>query len=737
MQKSLERDLGLYSVLAISIGAMVGSGIFILPALAVKIAGPAVILAYVVAGILVLPAALSKSEMATAMPEAGGTYLYIERGMGPLLGTVAGLGTWFSLSFKGALALVGGVPYLLLLFDVPSGIVTPVALALATLLVLINLFGAKQTGRLQVGIVAVMLAALVWFAVGGTPSVQQANYQPFFEGGVGGLLAATGLVFVSYAGVTKIASVAEEVEDPDRNIPLGIVGSLTFTTVLYTLIVAVMVGVTDPGSIAESATPMAVAAEATLGTAGVLAIVAAAILALVSTANAGILSSSRYPFAMSRDNLVPSSLSVVSDRFGTPSTSITLTGVVLLILIAFVPILDIAKLASAFQILVFILINFAIVAFREGNVEYEPSFESPLYPWLQAFGIVGGVVLLTQMGTVPLVGAAVMTVSGIVWYFAYARPRVDREGAAIDAVRQQIGQSAVERTRTTIEEWTSGYRVLVAIPHDVSKDEERSFVRVAADLARPNRGRVTVVRFDEVPDQVPLTHASEVESPADIQFERQTDELDEEFDVPVDSGTIVSHDTKHAVVNYAAHEGADMLLMEHDPGASGLRARLFGNHTDWVLRHAPCDVALFDDRGLDEIETVGVLTDEGPYDPTKVAVADAIAGEAGATVALNHAVDVEARPTRARTIRDYHDEIGQLCSSPVRTGLPFADGGGTDEPPKDDDLLVVGLGGERFGGSDQTQSRIVDEWGCSVLMVHGQDARRRGRVARLADRWLF
>ena len=128
MTKDLERDLGLPSVLAISIGAMIGSGIFILPALALKIAGPAVIVAYALAGLLVVPAALSKSEMATAMPEAGGTYIYIERGMGPLLGTIAGVGTWFSLSFKGALALVGGVPYLLLLVDLP---LKPVALGLA------------------------------------------------------------------------------------------------------------------------------------------------------------------------------------------------------------------------------------------------------------------------------------------------------------------------------------------------------------------------------------------------------------------------------------------------------------------------------------------------------------------------------------------------------------------------------------------------------------------------------
>lgn len=181
MTKELERDLGLSAVLAISIGAMIGSGIFILPALAIKISGPAVILAYLVAGLLVVPAALSKSEMATAMPEAGGTYIYIERGMGPLLGTVAGIGTWFSLAFKGALALVGGVPYLVLLFDLP---VKPVALTLAVVLILVNLLGAKQTGQLQVAIVTVMLAALAWFIYGGTTAVEPVRYGGFFDKGI-------------------------------------------------------------------------------------------------------------------------------------------------------------------------------------------------------------------------------------------------------------------------------------------------------------------------------------------------------------------------------------------------------------------------------------------------------------------------------------------------------------------------------------------------------------------------
>ena len=375
MGKQLERDLGLPAVTAISIGAMVGSGIFILPGLAMEMAGPAVVFAYFLAGVLVLPAALSKSEMATAMPEAGGTYLYIERAMGPLFGTIAGVGTWVSLTFKGALALVGGAPYLVLLFDLP---VTPVALTVAALLIVLNIVGAKQTGRMQIAIVAVMLAVMVWFIVAGAPSVETTRFDGFFDSGFEGILGATGFVFVSYAGVTKIASVAEEVENPDRNLPLGILGSLIITAAIYVAIVTVMVGAADEASLINTETPMQVAASNALPVIGVAAVVVAALLALISTANAGILSSSRYPFAMSRDGLAPDIFENVSERFETPVNAITITGGVLLLLIAFVPIDDIAKLASAFQILVFILINVALIAFRQGSIEaYDPSFKSP------------------------------------------------------------------------------------------------------------------------------------------------------------------------------------------------------------------------------------------------------------------------------------------------------------------------------------------------------------------------
>ena len=196
---TLRRSLGLYAVLTISIGAMIGSGIFVLPGIAFDIAGPAVILAFVLAGIVVLPAALSKSEMATAMPEAGGTYLYIDRAMGPLMGTIAGFGVWFSLVFKAAFALVGLSAYLEYFFPHPE---RQVAAALAILLILINLAGVRQTAKVQALLVSVVMVLLVGFVILGVPHTEPERYQPFFAEGIDGLLAATAVVFVSYIGVT-------------------------------------------------------------------------------------------------------------------------------------------------------------------------------------------------------------------------------------------------------------------------------------------------------------------------------------------------------------------------------------------------------------------------------------------------------------------------------------------------------------------------------------------------------
>jgi len=736
MGKELERDLGLLAVLAISIGAMIGSGIFILPGLAMAEAGPAVIAAYLLAGIMVLPAALSKSEMATAMPEAGGTYIYIERGMGPILGTIAGIGTWFSLSFKGALALVGGMPYLAVLFDIPH---TTVALALCAVLIVVNVVGVKQTGRMQVVIVAVMLAAMGWFVVQSAPATEAARYGDFFGEGTGGLLAATGLVFVSYAGVTKVASVAEEVENPDRNIPLGILGSLAFTTVLYVAIVAIVVGVVPGADLLDSYTPMTDVANLTMGSVGVYAIVLAAVLALVSTANAGILSSSRYPFAMSRDSLAPSLFEDVSERFQTPRNAITITGILMLGLIAFVDILAIAKLASAFKILVFALVNAALIAFRQADLEsYDPAFESPLYPWTQLFGIGASILLLTQMGLIPALGALGIVLGGLAWYALFVRSRIDREGAAADVVRRSLGPDVVERTGEELDD-EGGYSVMIAIPTDADRARERQLLLAGTAAAAGHDGSVYVVQFEDVPDQIPLEHASSVRLDVDEAFEARTADLASEFDVEILAAEVVSHDVKHAIVNHARREGSDLLLLERE--SSLLGSTLPASELDWVVRHAPCDVLLFDGETDTYATDVAVVTDRSRHDPAKVRIADEIAAANGGTVHLVYGVSPSAPPGQRETIVEFMDELAASCRSPVETSVRSDDGDGSPlaTAAAGADLVVVSpgrgpLARRLLGWPDTT---VTQATGAAVLEVHAKNGTRPGLLRRVAERTVF
>ena len=312
----LQRNLGLSAVLTVSLGAMIGSGIFVLPGLGAKVAGPAVILAYFLAGLVVLPAAISKSEMATAMPRAGGAYLFIDRAMGPLVGTVAGFGVWFALVFKSAFALVGLGGYLKFFLDLP---VLTVAVVLALALSLINMVGVKQSGGFQTVVVFGVLAVLGYFVATGVPGVERSAVTPFLPEGFKGLLSATGLVFVSYAGVTKVASVAEEVKDPGSVLPRGILGSITLMLVLYPAIVWVIVGNLPMTDLAGNPTPVSATAEVFMGRFGAGLISAAAVLALISMANAGLLSSSRYPFAMARNRLAPAAFATIYQRTGTRS----------------------------------------------------------------------------------------------------------------------------------------------------------------------------------------------------------------------------------------------------------------------------------------------------------------------------------------------------------------------------------------------------------------------------------
>lgn len=214
--KELKRRIGLGGVIAISISAMLGSGIFVLPGIAVMSTGPSIWLAYLLSAICVLPAALSKAELATAMPTSGGTYVYLNRTFGPVIGTVAGLGLCLSLLLKSSFALVGFGAYLGELTHHPLRIVSLILLAV---IVVINILGVGKVSKALGLVVTTSLIGLFILSISGFMKVDPENLTPFLSKGFGGLMSTTALVFVSFAGVTKVAAIAEEIKDPEVNLP--------------------------------------------------------------------------------------------------------------------------------------------------------------------------------------------------------------------------------------------------------------------------------------------------------------------------------------------------------------------------------------------------------------------------------------------------------------------------------------------------------------------------------------
>ncbi len=440
-RQRLQKELRLFDVYAIATGATLSSGFFLLPGLAAQEVGSSMILAYMVAAIPLIPAMLSIVELATAMPRAGGVYYFLDRTLGPMAGTVGGIGTWLALILKVAFALVGMGAYLRIFF--PEIEIQPLAAGLAIALGALNLFGAKKSGAFQGFLVVGLLVILTGFIGSGVTNLNIANLRDVFIVDISSLLGTAGLVYISYVGVTNVASLSEEVRDPERNLPLGVFLALGSAIVVYGVGTTVMVGLIPPSILPGDMTPVATAAHHQFGEIGAVILSIAALLAFISVANAGTLSASRYPLAMSRDHLLPRFFQRIG-KSGTPVYAIvTSVGTIVAIILLLDP-TRIAKLASSFQLFMFALVCLAVIVMRESKlVSYDPGYRTPLYPWLQIFGIVSAFILIYEMGSWSLSFTLGLGLVGVVWFNLYGRKRISRTGA-IFHVFERLGRSRYE-----------------------------------------------------------------------------------------------------------------------------------------------------------------------------------------------------------------------------------------------------------------------------------------------------
>ena len=448
----LSRSLGFLDVFSISTGAMISSGLFVLPALAYQKAGPAVILAYFIAALLVIPAMLSKIELATAMPKSGGAYFFINRSLGPLFGTFSGFAAWLSLALKSAFALVGiGVFLGPLAGQVSPATVKLIAVGCTLLFTLLNLFSVRESGRFQIILVAALLLILLVYIAAGFKGIDVQRYAPFNPHGFSKVLSTTGMIFVSFGGLTKIASVAEEIKNPVKTIPKGMIASFIVVTIAYLLAVFVTTGNIDPVVFSSTLTPISDGAAQIAGKAGFYVLGVAAMLAFITTGNAGLMAASRNPLAMARDNLLPRLFSRVSVRLKTPVVSILFTSLFMILCIVFLDLEQLVKVASTMKLLLFTFVNLSVILMRESRiVSYKPTFKSPFYPWLQIAGILAYIFLIIDMGVLPLTITGGFFLVSLLWYFAYSRSMEKRDSALIRIV-ERITSKEIRSTKLTGE----------------------------------------------------------------------------------------------------------------------------------------------------------------------------------------------------------------------------------------------------------------------------------------------
>lgn len=428
----LERTIGLVGGLSIGIGTMIGAGIFVFPGLAAGNAGPAAAISFVIGGVIALLVALPASELATAMPRSGGGYYFVSRSMGTAPGAIVGLGLWLGLVFASAFYLVGLGHYATAVltevgFTPAISPVVPLGIFFALVLTGLSIAGTENTTKLQNVIVILLLVILsVFLSYGVLDGIgvfgRETVPEDFVPRGYLPILTTAALVFTSYLGFAQVATVAGDIEQPSRNLPLAMVGSVIVVTIFYVVTIFVATNTFETGQLERfGETAMVEVGREFVGLPGAVAILIAGLLATFSSANASILSASRTVYALSRDALLPKRASEINLRYGTPHVALLAAGGPILVLVATGRVEILAEVASFLHLIMYALICLAVIWLRRRDPAwYEPSYSMPGVPLLPGIGAVASAALIVFMQPASIaIGIAVMVLS-YAWYRYYA-----------------------------------------------------------------------------------------------------------------------------------------------------------------------------------------------------------------------------------------------------------------------------------------------------------------------------
>ncbi len=597
---TLSRELNLFTVTMIGVGGMIGAGIFVLTGIAAGEAGPAVILVFLLNGVVTSLTAMSYAELGSVLPGAGGGYIFIKEAMGGTAGFLAGWMSWFAQAVAGSLyGLAFGrfMAELFEMFELPSfGLtVDQLTLVFMTLIIIafifINSWGASETavaGNFLTLTKITILGALVVFGLAAMTGLDLSESElstDFFANGVIGVLAAMGLTFIAFEGYEIIAQSGEEVINPKRNIPIAIFASIAVAVVIYILVAFVAVGATNaPSGLTVSAylgqqgevAIIEVAGQVFPWGIGALVLLLSGLASTTSALNATTYASSRVSFAMGRENNLPSLFARIHPSRHTPYWAVIFTGILMIGMAWTLPIEDVAAAASIMFLLLFMQVNLAVLFLRRSRPELDRGFKVPLFPFLP----------LLAIGTNAILALSLFRFSAVAWYFVI--------GWTV------IGALAYFAYFSRVEEMEKPKEILheeVLISHDYSvlvpigtKQQAEILGLIGAIIASDQNGEVLALHVVKVPPQLSLGDGrlflKESRPLLDIAIDRAR-----QYEVPVHTIIRLGRNVAEAVRLTAIENASDLMVLGW-PGYTNSAGKLFGSVIDPIVDNPPTDVVV-------------------------------------------------------------------------------------------------------------------------------------------------
>jgi len=441
----LKRTLGLLPLVALSVGATLGTGIFVVLADAAPTAGPAVVVSFVLAGLAALCSALSYAELAGSVPVSGSAYSYAYATLGELVAWICGWCLLLEYGVSVAAVAVGWGGYLneflrgtlgVALPDALSappgegGVVNVPAVVVVLLATWVLMLGVRESGRVTTITTLLKIAVLVFFVVVALTAFRTSNMVPFAPAGVAGISAGASAVFFSFIGFDAASTAGEEARNPKRDLPRAIMISLLVVTAVYVLVAFAAVGAVGPAKLGESEASLATALEVVTGQGWPATLLAlGAVLAIATVVLTVLYGQTRILVSMSRDGLVPAKLAQVNRR-SVPGFNTLLVGGVVALLAAVVPLSDLTDATSIGTLVAFGIVNIGVVVLRYRKPDLDRSFRTPLMPWVPLIGVALCVYLVLGLDAFTWAVFGVWMLVGLVVYFAYGMPRSKLNRAA-------------------------------------------------------------------------------------------------------------------------------------------------------------------------------------------------------------------------------------------------------------------------------------------------------------------